>query len=153
MGPWVAVLLFSRQPAALKAFGTAFALILVQCRKHSCACTVCHHGMYMCRWFVLTVPHSLCCSQPTIHPATQAERGTPRAVALPAGVSVPASTACTMDTLQRVCKLLVFLAELSPPQLGRDPSHEDLVRRLSGQEFFVDFNNSGTDARWARTGL
>ncbi len=53
-----------------------------------------------------------------------------------------------MCTLQRLCKLLVWVAQLSPPQNGRDPSYEDIVRRLNGEEFFVDFGNSGTDARW-----
>lgn len=63
------------------------------------------------------------------------------------GAGVSASTDCSLDTLQRVCRLLVFLAQLAPPQFGLDPSLEDLVRRLSNQEFFVDFEHSGTDAR------
>jgi hypothetical protein len=58
-----------------------------------------------------------------------------------------ADSTCSLETLQRACRLLVFLANYAPLEADRDPSCDDIVRRLSNLDFFVDFKSSGCDAR------
>lgn len=61
--------------------------------------------------------------------------------------TAPASSTCSLDTLQRACRLLVFLGYYAPLELDKDPTCDDIVRRLSNLDFFVDFSSSGLDAR------
>lgn len=66
--------------------------------------------------------------------------------------TAPASSTCSLDTLQRACRLLVFLGYYAPLQVDKDPTCDDIVRRLSNLDFFVDFSSSGLDARSAAAG-
>lgn len=61
--------------------------------------------------------------------------------------TAPASSTCSLDTLQRACRLLVFLGYYAPLEPDKDPTCDDIVRRLSNLDFFVDFSSSGLDAR------
>lgn len=61
--------------------------------------------------------------------------------------TAPASSTCSLDTLQRACRLLVFLGYYAPLEVDKDPTCDDIVRRLSNLDFFVDFSSSGLDAR------
>jgi hypothetical protein len=46
----------------------------------------------------------------------------------------------------------VFLGYYAPLEPDRDPTCDDIVRRLSNLDFFVDFGSSGLDARLGAAG-
>jgi hypothetical protein len=58
-----------------------------------------------------------------------------------------AGSTCSIELLKGACEVLTFVLSRLPPQREQYPSYGDVVKRLSMQEKFVDFQGSEYVAR------